>query len=103
MLYKSILILILLSADISAQNLRNIENSMLSDSLSSFFYYSIKDPVPFSDPQSLIDTERRSQLSDRYHDQIDYEDFIYRTRVQNYNYNYNYRYNKLQSKLNFQY
>jgi hypothetical protein len=45
----------------------NVENRMLSDSMTSFIYFFTKDPVPFSDPRSLIDTERRSAACDRYH------------------------------------
>jgi len=82
MLYRSIFILILLSADISAQNWNNPENQMLSDSMSSFFYYSNNTSVPFSDPRSLMDTERRSRLSDNYHDQSEYELEMNRQRMQ---------------------
>ena len=41
MLYKSVFILILLSADISAQNWNNPENQMLTNSMNSFFSYQI--------------------------------------------------------------
>lgn len=52
-----------------SQNYPNPENAMLSDSISSFFYYSTNRPVPFSDPNSLRDTERRSRISDNYHEE----------------------------------
>jgi len=45
----------------------NVENRMLSDSMTSFIYFFTKDAVPFSDPRSLIDTERRSAACDKYH------------------------------------
>jgi len=82
MLYKSIFILILLSADISAQNWSNPENQMLSDSMSSFFYYSNSTDASFSNPHSLMDTERRSRISDNYHDQSEYELEMNRQRMQ---------------------
>ena len=68
MLYKSVFILILLSADISAQNWNNPENQMLTNSMNSFFSYQIS-PGGFSNPGSLADTNRRSSLSDAYHDE----------------------------------
>lgn len=53
-----------------AQIYPNIENQMLSNSLNSFLYYESKDPIPFSDPRSLIDTENRARQSDAYHDSL---------------------------------
>lgn len=55
-----------------SQHWPNPENQMLSNSISSFFYYSTNRPVAFSDPASLRDTEMRSRLSDQYHDESDY-------------------------------
>jgi hypothetical protein len=43
---------------------------MLSNSLNSFLYYESKDPIPFSDPRSLVDTENRARQSDLYHDSL---------------------------------
>lgn len=73
----------------------NPENQMLSNSMNSFFYFAIKDPVPFSDPQSLADTELRSRISDNYHDQSDYmlqygQQQVYDRNI--YEHNYRYRY-----------
>jgi hypothetical protein len=42
---------------------------MLSDSISSFFYYSTNPNGGFSNTGSLRDTERRSQISDNYHEE----------------------------------
>jgi|694.fasta_scaffold00360_6 hypothetical protein len=47
----------------------NPENAMLSDSISSFFYYSTNPNGGFSNPGSLRDTERRAQISDNYHEE----------------------------------
>lgn len=71
----------------------NPENQMLNDSMSSFFYYSNNRPIPFSDPQSLIDTERRSKFSDDYHDQSEYELEYNRQVMQRQNQNYRKPYN----------
>jgi hypothetical protein len=66
-----LLVLFLCISDISyGQNYPNIENQMLSNSLNSFLYYESKDPVPFSDPRSLVDTENRARESDLYHDSL---------------------------------
>jgi hypothetical protein len=81
MLYKSILFLILLSTNTYGQHWNNPENQMLNDSISSFFYYSNNTSVPFSDPRSLMDTERRSRISDNYYDQSEYELEMYRQRM----------------------
>jgi hypothetical protein len=51
------------------QHYSNPENAMLSDSISSFFYYSTNPNGGFSNPGSLRDTERRSRISDNYHDE----------------------------------
>lgn len=82
MLYKSIFILTLLSVNVNAQHWNNPENQMLSDSMSSFFYYSNNTDTAFSDPRSLMDTERRSRISDNYHDQLEYELEMNRQRMQ---------------------
>lgn len=55
-----------------SQQWPNPENQMLSDSISSFFYYSTNRPVAFSDPNSLRDTNYRGMVSDYYHDESEY-------------------------------
>lgn len=66
-----LLVLFLCIADVSyGQYYPNIENQMLSNSLNSFLYYESKDPIPFSDPRSLVDTENRARQSDAYHDSL---------------------------------
>ena len=71
MFYNFFVILFLFSANICySQNYPNIENQMLSNSLNSFLYYESKDPVPFSDPRSLVDTENRARQADMYHDSL---------------------------------
>ena len=77
-----IFVYIVMSVDCNAQHWNNPENQMLSDSMSSFFYYSNNTSVPFSDPRSLMDTERRSRISDNYHDQSEYELEMNRQRMQ---------------------
>lgn len=66
------LVLYLSIVPVSYGQWQNPENQMLNDSVSSFFYYSNNRPVPFSDPQSLIDTNNRSRISDNYHDESEY-------------------------------
>ena len=61
-----LLVCIVFSTTCSAQY-PNTENRMLSDSINSFVYFFTKDPIPFSDPRSLADTERRSAACDKYH------------------------------------
>jgi hypothetical protein len=65
-----------------SQHWPNPENQMLSDSMSSFFYYSNNTDTAFSDPRSLMDTEKRSRISDNYHDQSEYELEMNRQRMQ---------------------
>ena len=70
----------------------NPENQMLSNSLSSFMYYGTKDPIPFSDPASLRDTNRRGQMSDMYKEEseIILKQSQYNTNMQRI-YEHNYR------------
>lgn len=66
----TVCLLVLLGAvSANGQQWSNPENQMLSDSLSSFMFYSTNTPVPFSDPNSLRDTERRAAISDQYHEE----------------------------------
>jgi hypothetical protein len=70
MRYLFFIIILFLGNICYGQNYPNIENQMLSNSLNSFLYYESKDPVPFSDPRSLVDTENRARESDLYHDSL---------------------------------
>lgn len=85
MFYIVIFLFLFLTNSSSGQNYPNIENQMLSNSLNSFLYYESKNfPNAFSDPNSLRDTEMRSQLSDQYHDSLHYQNNYYnnsRTRI----------------------
>lgn len=45
----------------------NIENQMLSNTLSNFMYYATQDPRGFSNPRSLRDTEKRARIIEQYH------------------------------------
>ena len=104
MLHKSVfIVLMLLSTNCMGQNWGNPENQMLNDSMSSFFYYSNNRPIPFSDPQSLIDTERRSKFSDDYHDQSEYELEYNRQVMQRQNQNYRKPYNSRNSNYKLHY
>lgn len=56
---------------LNAQQWGNPENAMLSDTMTGFFYYATKDPVPFSDPNSLREANRHGTISDNYHDETE--------------------------------
>jgi hypothetical protein len=62
-------IILFISNVCHGQYYSNPENAMLSDSISSFFHYSTNPNGGFSNPGSLRDTERRSQISDNYHEE----------------------------------
>jgi hypothetical protein len=69
--YNLFIVFILCFANVCySQNYPNIENQMLSNSLNSFLYYESKDPIPFSDPRSLVDTENRAREANLYHDSL---------------------------------
>lgn len=103
MFCKFVFLLLILSSSCYSQHWGNPENQMLNDSMSSFFYYSNNRSIPFSDPQSLIDTERRSQLSDSYHDQSEYELEYNRQVMARQNLNYRKPYNSRNSNYKLHY
>lgn len=55
----------------NAQQWDNPENTMLSNTMNDFFYYATKDPVPFSDPNSLRVIEQHARISDNYHEETE--------------------------------
>jgi len=64
-------VLFLVCTTAYAQQWGNPENQMLSNTMTGFFYYATKDPVPFSDPNSLREANRHGTISDNYHDETE--------------------------------
>lgn len=54
-----------------AQQWDNPENRMLSDTMTSFFYYTTKDPVAFSDPNGIKEMEQHAARFDNYQNDRD--------------------------------
>lgn len=75
------------------------ENHMLNQSMNSFFYYQAS-PRGFVDPRSLADTEARANISDRYHEELEYRSLEYQAYKQRMMYQ---RYNRQNRVFNYPY
>jgi len=83
------------------------ENYMLMQSLNSYMYYLTKDPVPFSDPRSLIDVNRRTAIYDNYHESREQEiinnRLLYQQRLNAAQMKYNQQYRYRRPRITIQY
>lgn len=75
----------------------NPENQMLSNTLTNFMYYATQDPRGFSNPRSLIETERRAKIAEYYYVPNNNSYYQNYTNTNNYQINsfiFSYYYNK---------